>query len=251
MKIEEYKVCVRERMIMNAKAVARSPKSVACFTLIELLVVVAIIAVLISLLLPALGKARYQAKLVVCANNFKEIGAGLFYYSQENSDKIPQGSAFNFPWVFVADIFPSKPDFVGKLVDKYLKDAPRFFYCELDPIYYSNYLGDNKSWVPEGTYGGYAISYFYFGNYAYNTKESKVMSTEGASTYNYPRNLDGDRLKIFQDRVIIAPEGYSWDEWYGTSHLPVNSLYTDGSALSETFGKLTYKRRASGTPCWW
>jgi prepilin-type N-terminal cleavage/methylation domain-containing protein len=225
------------------------------FTLIELLVVVAIIAVLIAMLMPALGQARYHAKLVVCANNFKEIGMGCIYYTQDNSEKIPQGSVFNFPWVFVADIRPTRPNFIGKQLDTYLKDASRFFYCELDPTYYTAHLSnlqDNSGWVPEGTYGGYAISYFYFGNFAYGTTESSVMSTEGSTTYNYPRSLNGDRLKLFQDRVIVSPEGYSWSEWYGTSHLPANSLYTDGSVQSENLGsKLTYKRRPSGTPCWW
>jgi len=53
------------------------------FTLIELLVVVAIIAVLVALLLPALGAARQQAQSVVCASNMKELGTYNFLYTEE------------------------------------------------------------------------------------------------------------------------------------------------------------------------
>jgi prepilin-type N-terminal cleavage/methylation domain-containing protein/prepilin-type processing-associated H-X9-DG protein len=88
----------------------------AAFTLVELLVVIGIIAVLISLLMPALSKARQQAMSVKCEANLHEIGQSIYMFAQAHNGRVPeQCNGLNGPWwcnyMYIHDFFELEDEY--------------------------------------------------------------------------------------------------------------------------------------------
>ena len=140
------------------------------FTLIELLVVIAIIALLLSIITPALRSAKEQGRKAVCGAHIRSLLTGIYVYSAQNNDYIPttiEGN--NAFWNFICwqTFYPEEnpvPCWIGlgRLYGTKVIDDPDIFYCPAQKNkLLQNHHGIGWEWKSPSGAEERAISYMY------------------------------------------------------------------------------------------
>lgn len=195
------------------------------FTLIELLVVISIIAVLIALLLPAMGRAKEQGRRAVCGSHARSLITGVHVYASDNSDEVPARSAY-FP--ITLNYFRPGPG--GPTVSLYgdfsaiypnYVSSPDAHYCPSGP-----YSPDTPWWHPEAM-SGYPAFYGYFpwhniwGRYiTYDYFGRQTIDYGGKSP---PLDINGD---VFAPPVSLVDEPGSVLITDMSNYDPLEDAYT-------------------------
>jgi len=141
------------------------PSRRAAFTLVELLVVVAVVALLLGILLPALGQARELARRSVCLSNLRQVHVAYFAYADLNEDRAPIGYRKGTKqWnSMIYSGWPRSYVLFGLLRRAGLMDEPDAYFCpsERDPQF--QFDTESNPWPPgpegassDNVYAGYA-----------------------------------------------------------------------------------------------
>jgi prepilin-type N-terminal cleavage/methylation domain-containing protein/prepilin-type processing-associated H-X9-DG protein len=199
------------------------PRPAHGFTIVELLVVIGIIAVLLSLLLPSLARAREVAKRTVCLSNLRQVHAAFSYYALNNNDRVPLGYRVGRKqWdSMIWSSTSQKYCLFGILYLDGRMQTPQAFFCPSDTDPQSMYGSEINPWPPGRD--GDPTKQVYAG---YGCRPQVELPDE---LQNVP-NVLVPRLNEFKSRAIFADLVATPARLDLRHKQGVNVLYGDGSA---------------------
>ena len=211
------------------------------FTLIELLVVISIIALLIALLLPALGLAKEMGRRAVCGSNVRTLVQAVHLYAQDNGDEIPDRSGY---YPITLDYFQPGPggptsngtgDFSG-LYPNYVS-VPEVHYCPSGPWTADTPAGEGGAYTSFYSYNpwhnfatvpypwtemwGRSITYYYFGKQSVDIIGSTPPLDFDGNVVEFPLSVADN-----SDLVLITDANWYSESFdgYGRSMHPSNPI---------------------------
>lgn len=177
------------------------------FTLVELLVIIGIISFLLSLLVPALGRARDQSDLIICKERLRSLALGCLMYAGDNNSMLPLDKKLDNPHTGLINMLSSR-NYIESMESYYCPSEKRSELC-----------------LSEENYEKGNISYFY---YSFTDRPcNRYLSNFFLKNLPWPRVLV-DAMK--PDKWVLSD---SWFSNMPTSHRwyekGVNYVTLDGS----------------------